>query len=30
MNDKRLEAGRNYLDKEVMVGAVAGPDGCGE
>jgi len=30
MNDKALEAGRIYLDSEVMVGAVAGPDGCGE
>jgi 2-oxoisovalerate ferredoxin oxidoreductase beta subunit len=30
MNEKALEAGRNYLDTEVLVGAVAGPDGCGE
>jgi hypothetical protein len=30
MNNKALEAGRIYLDSEVMVGAVAGPDGCGE
>jgi len=30
MNEKALEAGRNYLETEVLVGAVAGPDGCGE
>jgi len=30
MNEKALEAGRDYLDTEVLVGAVAGPDGCGE
>jgi Pyruvate/2-oxoacid:ferredoxin oxidoreductase gamma subunit len=30
MNEEALEAGRNYLDNEVLVGAVAGPDGCGE
>jgi 2-oxoisovalerate ferredoxin oxidoreductase beta subunit len=30
MNDKALDAGRNYIDKEILVGAVAGPDGCGE
>ena len=30
MNEKALAAGRNYLDTEVLVGAVAGPDGCGE
>jgi 2-oxoisovalerate ferredoxin oxidoreductase beta subunit len=30
MNEKALQAGRNYLDTEVLVGAVAGPDGCGE
>ncbi len=30
MNETALEAGRNYLDTEVLVGAVAGPDGCGE
>jgi 2-oxoisovalerate ferredoxin oxidoreductase beta subunit len=30
MNERALEAGRNYLDTEVLVGAVAGPDGCGE
>ena len=30
MNEEALEAGRNYLDSEVLVGAVAGPDGCGE
>ena len=29
MNEKALAAGRDYVDKEVMVGAVAGPDGCG-
>jgi 2-oxoisovalerate ferredoxin oxidoreductase beta subunit len=29
MNEKALTAGRDYVDKEVMVGAVAGPDGCG-
>jgi len=27
---KALAAGREYLDKEILVGAVAGPDGCGE
>ncbi len=30
MNEKALEAGRNYLTNEVLVGAVAGPDGYGE
>jgi 2-oxoisovalerate ferredoxin oxidoreductase beta subunit len=30
MNEKALVAGRDYVDKEVMVGAVAGPDGCGD
>jgi 2-oxoisovalerate ferredoxin oxidoreductase beta subunit len=30
MNEAALEAGRNYLDTEILVGAVAGPDGCGE
>ena len=30
MNERALEAGRNYLDTEILVGAVAGPDGCGE
>jgi 2-oxoisovalerate ferredoxin oxidoreductase beta subunit len=30
MNDKALDAGREYVNKEVLVGAVAGPDGCGE
>jgi hypothetical protein len=30
MNEKALESGRDYLDNEVLVGAVAGPDGCGE
>jgi 2-oxoisovalerate ferredoxin oxidoreductase beta subunit len=30
MNEKALEAGRKYLDTEILVGAVAGPDGCGE
>jgi 2-oxoisovalerate ferredoxin oxidoreductase beta subunit len=30
MNEFALEAGRKYLDTEVLVGAVAGPDGCGE
>jgi 2-oxoisovalerate ferredoxin oxidoreductase beta subunit len=30
MNETALEAGRNYLDTEILVGAVAGPDGCGE
>ena len=30
MNERALEAGRNYLTNEVLVGAVAGPDGCGE
>jgi 2-oxoisovalerate ferredoxin oxidoreductase beta subunit len=30
MNEKALEAGRSYMDTEVLVGAVAGPDGCGE
>jgi 2-oxoisovalerate ferredoxin oxidoreductase beta subunit len=30
MNEKALAAGREYLDKEILVGAVAGPDGCGE
>jgi 2-oxoisovalerate ferredoxin oxidoreductase beta subunit len=30
MNERALEAGRDYLDTEVLVGAVAGPDGCGE
>jgi 2-oxoisovalerate ferredoxin oxidoreductase beta subunit len=30
LNAKALEAGRNYLDSEVLAGAVAGPDGCGE
>jgi len=30
MNEKALEAGRNYLDTEILIGAVAGPDGCGE
>ena len=30
MNEEALEAGRNYMDTEVLVGALAGPDGCGE
>jgi 2-oxoisovalerate ferredoxin oxidoreductase beta subunit len=30
MNERALEAGRDYLDREILVGAVAGPDGCGE
>jgi Pyruvate/2-oxoacid:ferredoxin oxidoreductase gamma subunit len=30
MNEKALEAGRKYVDTEVLAGAVAGPDGCGE
>jgi len=30
MNELALEAGRNHVDTEVLVGAVAGPDGCGE
>jgi 2-oxoisovalerate ferredoxin oxidoreductase beta subunit len=30
MNERALEAGRNHVDTEVLVGAVAGPDGCGE
>jgi len=30
MNEQALEAGRNHVDTEVLVGAVAGPDGCGE
>jgi 2-oxoisovalerate ferredoxin oxidoreductase beta subunit len=30
MNQQALQAGRNYLVDEVLVGAVAGPDGCGE
>jgi 2-oxoisovalerate ferredoxin oxidoreductase beta subunit len=30
MNEQALQAGRNYLVDEVLVGAVAGPDGCGE
>jgi 2-oxoisovalerate ferredoxin oxidoreductase beta subunit len=30
MNEKALEAGRNYVISEILVGAVAGPDGCGE
>ena len=30
MNEIALEAGQNVLDKEVLAGAVAGPDGCGE
>jgi 2-oxoisovalerate ferredoxin oxidoreductase beta subunit len=30
MNEKALEAGRNYVIEEILVGAVAGPDGCGE
>jgi 2-oxoisovalerate ferredoxin oxidoreductase beta subunit len=29
MNEKALEAGRNYLVKEKLVGAVAGPDASG-
>ena len=29
-DERALEEGRNYLDTEVMVGAQAGPDGCGE
>jgi 2-oxoisovalerate ferredoxin oxidoreductase beta subunit len=30
MNERALEAGRNYLGGEVLAGAVAGLDGCGE
>jgi 2-oxoisovalerate ferredoxin oxidoreductase beta subunit len=30
MNERALGAGRDYLDSEILVGAVAGPDGCGE
>jgi 2-oxoisovalerate ferredoxin oxidoreductase beta subunit len=30
MNEIALEAGRNFLDKEVLASAVAGPDGCRE
>jgi Pyruvate/2-oxoacid:ferredoxin oxidoreductase gamma subunit len=30
MNERALEAGRNHVDTEILVGAVAGPDGCGE
>jgi 2-oxoisovalerate ferredoxin oxidoreductase beta subunit len=30
LNEKALAAGRDYVEKEVLVGAVAGPDGCGE
>jgi len=30
MNEQALQAGRNYLVDEVLEGAVAGPDGCGE
>ena len=30
MNERALAAGRNYVDTEILVGAVAGPDGCGD
>ncbi len=30
MNERALEAGREHLTNEVLAGAVAGPDGCGE
>jgi 2-oxoisovalerate ferredoxin oxidoreductase beta subunit len=30
MNEQALQAGRNFLVDELLVGAVAGPDGCGE
>lgn len=30
MNDRALDAGREYLDQDVLALAVAGPDGCGE
>jgi 2-oxoisovalerate ferredoxin oxidoreductase beta subunit len=30
MNEQALAAGRNYVDTEILVGAVAGPDGSGD